>query len=206
MIANAEATNPKYPVLMADMFHIPNLLTLFRSISGPLIALLLYGGEVAGMVALAVYVGACLSDFLDGWLARRWDQVSDFGRMLDPIADKLLVAAVLVALVDLDVLPDLHIIPVIIILCRELLVSGMREYLAGDLVINVTWAAKWKTTIQMVAIGFLIGGEFGPVAGIGITLMWISALLTAYTGYVYMKTGVGHMMVRDGKRAVEETS
>ena len=186
------------------MLQIPNLLTLFRSISGPLIALLLYGGEIAGAVALVIYICAALTDFLDGWLARRWDQVSDFGRMLDPIADKLLVAAVLIALVDLNVLRGFHIIPIVIILCRELLVPGLREYLAGDLIIPVTWAAKWKTTIQMVAIGFLVAGEFEPVAGIGITLLWVAALLTAYTGYVYMKSGVVHMMVRDGRRAVEK--
>src|SRR5437667_12495558 len=131
-------------------------------------------------------------------MARRWAQQSDFGRFLDPIADKLLVAATLFMLVAMDRLSAGAVLPALVILCREILVSGLREYLAELRVgLPVSRLAKWKTAIQMVAIGVLIVGDAGPsflpVVAIGGFLLWIAALLTLLTGYDYLRLGLAHM-------------
>jgi cardiolipin synthase len=131
-------------------------------------------------------------------MARRWAQQSEIGRFLDPIADKLLVAATLFMLTAFARLSEGAVLPALVILCREILVSGLREYLAGIRVgMPVSRLAKWKTTIQMVAIGFLIVGDAGPaivpVAAIGETLLWAAAILTLITGYDYLRAGLAHM-------------
>ena len=154
-------------------------------------------------VALAVFIAAAVTDFLDGYYARAWDQQSAFGRMLDPIADKLLVASCLLMLAAEDSIHGWTLWAAIVILCREILVSGLREYLAGLRVsVPVTRLAKWKTTVQLVAIGFLLAGEAGdlliPVTTrVGIALLWISAIFTLYTGWDYFRAGIHHLIAED---------
>ncbi|MGN6469842.1 MAG: CDP-diacylglycerol--glycerol-3-phosphate 3-phosphatidyltransferase, partial [Rhizobiaceae bacterium] len=136
----------------------------------------------------------------DGYLARIWEQTSNIGRMLDPIADKLLVSAVLLLLAHNGTIDKYSLWAAIIILCREILVSGLREYLAGLKVsVPVTRLAKWKTTVQMVSLGFLIAGPAGDkvlpqATHIGIVLLWISAIITLYTGYDYFRAGLKHVI------------
>jgi cardiolipin synthase (CMP-forming) len=153
--------------------------------------------------ALAVFVAAGVTDFLDGYIARMWDQHSAFGRMLDPIADKLLVSSCLLMLAADESIHGWTLWAAIVILCREILVSGLREYLAALRVsVPVTKLAKWKTTVQLVAIGFLLAGEAGdmvlPFTTLtGIALLWLSALLTIYTGYDYFRAGIHHLIAED---------
>ncbi len=140
-----------------------------------------------------------ISDFLDGYFARAWGQQSSLGRMLDPIADKLLVASCLLMLAAENTIHGWSLFAAVVILCREILVSGLREYLAELRVsVPVTRLAKWKTTLQLIAVGFLIAGEAGDavvpgVTKIGITLLWLSALLTLYTGWDYLQAGLRHL-------------
>jgi cardiolipin synthase len=187
-------------------FSIPNLLTYGRILAVPLVVLCFFlegrleGSDPARWTALGIFVIASLTDFLDGYLARIWKQTSNIGKMLDPIADKLLVAAVLLLMAADGTIAGWTLWAAIIILCREILVSGLREYLAELKVsVPVTRLAKWKTTVQLVAVGFLIAGPAGDkVIGysteIGITLLWISAIITLYTGYDYFRAGLKHMM------------
>jgi cardiolipin synthase len=169
---------------------------------------LLGGGLWLRWVALALFIAAGITDFLDGYLARIWGQQSTFGRMLDPIADKLLVSSCLLMLAVDSTIKGPTIWAAIVILCREILVSGLREYLAELRVsVPVTQLAKWKTAMQLVAVGFLLAGPAGDavlsrwvgygattVTLIGIVLLWLSALLTLYTGYDYFRAGVRHLI------------
>jgi CDP-diacylglycerol--glycerol-3-phosphate 3-phosphatidyltransferase/cardiolipin synthase len=148
---------------------------------------------------------AAITDFFDGYLARAWSQQSALGQMLDPIADKLLVAAVLFMLVADRTISGLSIAAAIVILCREILVSGLREFLADLKVsIPVSRVAKWKTTLQLVALGFLIAGPAGDKllpknTEIGHILLWIAALLTIYTGLDYLRSGIRHILETEAK-------
>ena len=150
-----------------------------------------------------MFIAAGVTDYLDGYYARIWDQQSAFGRMLDPIADKLLVASCLLMLVADHTIHGWTLWAAMVILCREILVSGLREYLAGLRVsVPVTKLAKWKTTIQLVAIGFLIAGEAGEqfipaTTLIGIALLWMSAMFTIYTGWDYFRAGIHHLIKED---------
>jgi cardiolipin synthase len=181
--------------------NLPNALTLSRILATPVVCLLLFVGTWLGCwLALGVWIYACLTDFLDGYLARSWQQQSTFGRMLDPIADKLLVASVLLVLVGVDRLTGPSILPAAIILCREILVSGLREFLAQlQVSMPVTRLSKWKTTIQMIAIGFLVVGDAGPRFGplesvqVGVYGLWGAAALTLVTGYDYLRAGLHHV-------------
>jgi len=179
---------------------LPNLLTLSRIAAIPLLVLLLYfNGDFNRWVACALFIGACVTDYLDGYLARHRSEVSALGRFLDPIADKLLVAAVLLMLVAIGGVRGLVVLPALVILCREILVSGLREYLAEIRVpMPVSRLAKWKTTIQMIALGVLIVGEAGPAALpvqlIGEVGLWVAAALTLVTGYDYLQRGLKHML------------
>ena len=185
----------------SKVWNLPNILTYGRIMAVPIVAgLLLWGGNTARWTALAIYVVAAITDFFDGYLARRWQQQSSLGRMLDPIADKVLVAVVLLVLCADDVLRGGHIWAAIIILSREVLVSGLREYL-GELQVSVpvTRIAKWKTTVQLVSIGFLIAGPAGDTVlpyttQMGIAMLWIAAGLTLYTGYDYFRAGIRHVV------------
>jgi CDP-diacylglycerol--glycerol-3-phosphate 3-phosphatidyltransferase/cardiolipin synthase len=182
-------------------YNLPNLLTYGRVVAVPVVvALLFWPHETwARMTALGVYIAAAVTDFFDGYLARAWSQQSSLGRMLDPIADKLLVAAVLLMLSADRVIEGASVWAAIIILCREILVSGLREYLAELRVpVPVTAVAKWKTTAQLVSLGFLIAGPAAEpaVPGVtiaGIVLLWIAAMLTLYTGWDYMKASWQHV-------------
>lgn len=192
--------------MASHTYNIPNLLTYGRIAAVPLIVLCffaegrLHGSDMARWIALAVYIVASITDFLDGYLARIWNQTSNIGRMLDPIADKLLVSSILLLLAAAGTIAGWTIWAAIIILCREILVSGLREYLALLKVsVPVTWIAKWKTTIQLIAIGFLLAGPAGDkvlpyTTEIGIGLLWIAALITIYTGYDYFRAGLKHVV------------
>jgi len=196
---------------------LPNLLTYARIAAVPVVVGCMYwsgileGGLWARWVALAVFISAGITDILDGYFARSWGQQSALGRMLDPIADKLLVSASLLMLAAVDTIRGWSLLAAVVILCREILVSGLREYLAELRVsVPVTRLAKWKTTGQLVAIGFLLAGEAGdqliakvlgrleeavtPVTTVGLTLLWISAIVTLYTGWDYFRAGLRHVM------------
>ena len=178
---------------------VPNLLTLSRILAIPVVVGTFYvSGDYARWLGCALFAAAGFTDWLDGHVARRWSQQSELGRFLDPIADKLLVAATLFMLTATDRLSARAIPPALVILCREILVSGLREYLAGLRVgMPVSRLAKWKTAIQMIAIGVLIVGEAGwhviPVVAIGESLLWAAALLTLVTGYDYLRLGLPHI-------------
>ena len=187
--------------LPARPLAVPNLLTYARIAAVPaVVACLLFGGDNARWLALGLFIAAGVTDFFDGFLARRWSQQSSLGRMLDPIADKLLVSSCLLMLAADGTIRGWSLWAAIVILCREILVSGLREYLAELRVsVPVTQLAKWKTTLQLVAVGFLIAGKAGDailpvVTPIGLTLIWLSALLTLYTGWDYFRAGVRHLI------------
>ncbi len=181
------------------MTSLPNLLTLSRIAIIPVLVVMFFiHGDLARWIACALFVAAAVTDYFDGYFARRWRLISAFGRFLDPIADKLLVSAVILMLVATDGIAGLVVLPALIILCREVLVSGLREFLASlNVGLPVSWLAKWKTMLQMVALGVLIVGDAGPdeipVQLIGEIGLWIAALLTLVTGYDYLRLGLGHM-------------
>jgi len=178
------------------MLNLPNILTLSRIATLPILIGLLFVPEIwAAWTALALYVLSALTDFLDGWIARKQNIVSEFGTFLDPISDKIFVVSLLFVLVGIGRLPEFWIIAPIIIVIRELLVSGLREFLGPKNVkLPVSKLAKWKTTFQMLALGFLIIGPFAPYALItGQWLLALAAALTLITGWGYLKTGMTHI-------------
>jgi cardiolipin synthase len=200
MSENALNSRPR-KTRFSEIWNLPNVLTYGRIIAVPLVAgLLMYGGFTARWVALAIYVVAAITDFFDGYLARKWQQQSSLGVMLDPIADKVLVAVVLLVLSADGILFGGHIWAAIIILAREVLVSGLREYLGAlQVSVPVTKIAKWKTTVQLLAIGFLIAGPAGDeifpyITRIGIVGLWVAAALTLYTGFDYFRAGIRHVV------------
>ncbi|MFP6758755.1 MAG: CDP-diacylglycerol--glycerol-3-phosphate 3-phosphatidyltransferase [Alphaproteobacteria bacterium] len=180
---------------------LPNILTLSRIFVIPLLVGAFYlPAPISNWTAFGLFVVASATDYFDGYLARRLGQISPFGRFLDPVADKLLVAAAIVMLIWADRAP---LIPALIILCREILVSGLREFLAELKVgLPVTQLAKWKTGSQMVAICLLLIGNAPPVndiLGMSLTdfggiLLWVAAALTAVTGYDYLRVGLKHIV------------
>lgn len=192
-------------------YNIPNLLTYGRILAVPLIVVCFFVegklsiSNTARWVALWIFIIASITDFLDGYLARIWNQTSNIGRMLDPIADKLLIASILLLVAADQTIAGWSLWAAIIILCREILVSGLREYLAQlkvSISVPVSRIAKWKTTAQMVAIAFLLAGPAGDeilphTTQIGIVLLWVSALLTIYSGYDYFRVGLKHMVDED---------
>jgi len=195
------------PVRAASL---PNVLTYLRILAVPAVVLCLFliEGDAGRWWALGVYIVACITDWLDGYLARVWHQQTVLGRMLDPIADKLLVASCLLMLAAEETIRGWSLLASVVILCREILVSGLREYLAELRVsVPVSRLAKWKTIWQLVAVGFLIAGDAGDkafselfkqdtliITNIGLALLWLSALVTLYTGWDYMRAGVRHMI------------
>ncbi len=193
----------------AKTLSLPNMLTYARIAAIPVVVACVFWESILDgpiwlrWVALAVFIAAGITDYLDGYYARIWDQHSAFGRMLDPIADKLLVASCLLMLAADNSIHGWTLWAAIVILCREILVSGLREYLAGLRVsVPVTKLAKWKTTIQLVAIGFLIAGDAGEqiipaTTLIGIVLLWVSAIFTIYTGWDYFRAGIRHLIEED---------
>ncbi len=187
--------------LSASLTTLPNILTLSRIACIPVIvALFFVPANWAAWLACVVFSMAAMTDYLDGYLARQREQVSTFGKLLDPIADKMLVAAVLLLLVGFGQLAGVSIIPALIILMREILVSGMREFLAGlgSTGLPVTYLAKWKTVVQMVALGFLIVGDAGPdflpVTLIGVIGIWAASALTLITGWQYVQESASQIV------------
>ncbi|MDG1288012.1 MAG: CDP-diacylglycerol--glycerol-3-phosphate 3-phosphatidyltransferase [Rickettsiales bacterium] len=178
--------------------NIPNYLTALRIAIIPLmLAVFVIPDGIGNVVAAGLFVLASISDFFDGYLARKWNVQSSMGRFLDPIADKLLIAAILILLVDARVVEGWHILPAIAILCREILVSGLREFLAEvKVVVPVTNLAKWKTGVQMGALFFMLLGPITPLwlggDSFGLLLLWLAATLTLYTGYNYLVQGLKH--------------
>ena len=178
---------------------VPMLLTLFRIAAIPgVVALLYLDTNLGRYLACTLFGIAAITDFFDGYLARAWSQQSKMGQFLDPVADKLLVASALLMMAGFGQISGLVILPAIVILCREIMVSGLREFLAEIRVgIPVSTLAKWKTTLQMFSIGFLIvgdtGPEFLPTRLIGEAGLWIAAVLTLITGYDYLHAGLRHM-------------
>ncbi len=190
---------------------IPNILTIGRIIIVPFFVLAFYlPGFYGDLTACVLFVIASFTDFLDGMLARMMGEESKLGELLDPIADKIIVATALILLVMSGTIRHYEVIAAIIILTREILISGLREFLArGQILLPVTNLAKLKTFLQMVAIALLLTGETGNkilnfqdynAQTIGIILLWLSAFLTLYTGYEYLRKGIDHAMSEDNKK------
>ncbi len=178
---------------------LPNKLTLSRIVVIPIILVLLFVPKTwAAWVALAFFTSAGITDWLDGYLARRGNEVTRVGQFLDPIADKLLVSAVILVLVSIQQIDGLTIFPAIIILMREVAVSGLREFLAGlQVSVPVSRLAKWKTTIQMIALGFLMIGDryapsFIPATAIGDLGLWVAGGFTLVTAWDYWRASLKH--------------
>ena len=179
-------------------FNLSNILTLSRILIIPIIVILIYlKSPIYGWIAFVLFCLAGITDYFDGYLARIRNEVSKLGTFLDPIADKLLVAAVILILTAKETIADWETIPALIILLREIAVAGLREYLAGIKVsVPVSKIAKFKTSLQLVALAILILSESGinfiPIILFGKIALWIAALLTLYTGYDYLKSGLKH--------------
>jgi len=189
---------------------IPNILTIGRIIIVPFFVLAFYlPGFYGDLTACVLFVIASFTDFLDGMLARMMGEESKLGELLDPIADKIIVATALILLVMSGTIKHYEVIAAIIILTREILISGLREFLArGQIKLPVTNLAKLKTFLQMLAIALLLTGKTGNrilnfqdynAQIIGIILLWLSAFLTLYTGYEYLRKGIDHAMSEDSK-------
>ena len=178
--------------------NLSNLLTISRIIVIPIIVLLIYmQGPISGWIAFILFCIAGITDYFDGHFARIRKEISRLGIFLDPIADKLLVASVILILTSKGIISDFEIIPALIILVREIVVSGLREFLAGIKVsVPVSKIAKFKTALQLIALGILILSEGGfivlPILMFGKIALWIAAILTLYTGYDYLKSGLKH--------------
>jgi cardiolipin synthase len=183
-------------------FTLPNILTYGRIAAAPLVGLTYYIPNNWGpWIAFWIFVVASITDYFDGYLARAWKQQSSLGRMLDPIADKLLVSVAILILVADGILDGWSIWAAIIVLMREVFVSGLREYLAELRVsVPVTRLAKYKTTMQLVAIAALliapaiVGSKQGLVINLGLTFFWAAAIVTLYTGYDYFRAGLKHLV------------
>ena len=190
--------------------QIPNILTIGRIIIVPIFVLTFFiPGFFGDLIPFFLFVIASFTDYLDGLLARLFKEESKLGELLDPIADKILVAAALILLVMNGVIKNYEVVAAIIILTREILISGLREFLAkGRITMQVTSLSKLKTFIQMIAIAILLTGESGNkvvnfqdynAQTIGIILLWLSAFLTLYTGYDYLRKGIDHAINQDNK-------
>lgn len=186
--------------MMTMLKMVPNWMTILRIMVAPVIAVLIWVDDVKTgyMPALTLFVLASISDFIDGWMARRLGVVSKLGAMLDPIADKVLIGTCLVSLAHVTEDGWWFILPAIIIMTREFLISGLREFMAGRSVnMPVSVLAKWKTTLQLVAIGFLVGAPVFPslpmANPIGLALLWAAAFVTAQTGFAYYRGVLEHV-------------
>ncbi|MCP4923435.1 MAG: CDP-diacylglycerol--glycerol-3-phosphate 3-phosphatidyltransferase [bacterium] len=179
--------------------HLPNTLTMTRIAIIPLVVVcILLNTHVTNLIGTVLFAIASFTDFLDGYLARTWKATTRFGQFLDPVADKLLVASALFTLTGIERIDGLQVIPALVILCREILVSGLREFLAGAKVsIPVTQLAKWKTALQLFAIGALILHDSAPWGlpshWIGVIGLWVAAALTLRTGWDYFQAGYKHI-------------
>ena len=179
-------------------FSLPNLLTYGRIIAVPaVVGCFFIDGPISNWIAFVLFVAASITDWLDGYLARAWSQQSALGRMLDPIADKLLIAGCLLCLCAFDIIASWALWAAVIILFREIAVSGLREFLASlQVSVPVSQLAKWKTAIQMTSLAvLLIAPAIHPIiVDIGLGLLWIAALVTLITGYDYFRAGLRHLL------------
>jgi cardiolipin synthase len=197
-----QASAPLRRPLRMQVFNLPNLLTYGRIAAAPLVGATYYiPGNWGPWIAFSLFVVASVTDYFDGYLARVWQQQSALGRMLDPIADKLLVSVSILILVADGILAGQSLWAAVIILMREIFVSGLREFLAELRVsLPVTRLAKWKTTMQLVAIGALLiapalqGAKSGVLIDLGLTFFWATAIVTLYTGYDYFRAGLKHLV------------
>jgi CDP-diacylglycerol--glycerol-3-phosphate 3-phosphatidyltransferase/cardiolipin synthase len=189
---------------------IPNYLTIGRIIIVPIFVISFYlPGFYGDIIPFSLFIVASFTDFLDGLLARMFKEESKLGELLDPIADKIIVAAALILLVMNGTIKNYEVIAAIIILTREILISGLREFLAiGRIKLPVSSLAKYKTFLQMFSISILLTGETGNkiinfqdynAQTIGIILLWLSSFLTLYTGYEYLRKGIDHAISEDEK-------
>ncbi len=189
---------------------IPNILTIGRIIIVPFFVFAFYlPGFYGDVIAFSLFIVASFTDVLDGLLARMFKEESKLGELLDPIADKIIVAAALILLVMNGIIKNYEVVAAIIILTREILISGLREFLAkGQIKMPVSNLAKLKTFLQMFSIAILLTGETGNkiinfqdynAQTIGIILLWLSAFLTLYTGYEYLRKGIDHAISEDEK-------
>jgi CDP-diacylglycerol--glycerol-3-phosphate 3-phosphatidyltransferase len=181
---------------------LPNLLTLSRIFAVPLFVILMWNASWVGYTAaFALYCLAGLTDYLDGYLARANGTVSKLGVFLDPVADKIMVAAVIVMLIHNEHIRGWHVIPALVIILREISVSGLREFLATARVgLPVSQLAKWKTTFQMISLGALILAPASahwwpalPSQPVGLVTLWLAGVLTLVTGWDYLRIGLKHM-------------
>ena len=184
---------------MAKIYTIPNIITFIRIFLIPIILYLLFS-ENPNIVLIAglLFIISSVSDYFDGYLARTLNQSSKLGTLLDPIADKLLIASVIVVLVDTGVISNIHVVPALIILLREIAISGLREFLAKlNTDMPVSKLAKYKTTFQMISLSILIislGFELNDLLwNIGLITLWIAAIITLLSGYNYMAKGLKHI-------------
>ena len=187
------------------MLTLPNILTLSRIFAVPLLVFLLWKPSWFDYaITFGLYCLVGITDYFDGYLARTQGTVSRLGMFLDPIADKIMVAAVIVMLVSSrnssgePIIHSFHIVPALVILLREIIVSGLREFLAGlQVSVPVSQLAKWKTTLQLVSLGALILGgavpQFPWVHDVGLIALWAAAVLTLVTGWDYLRVGLKHM-------------
>ena len=189
----------------------PNLLTIIRIILASLIALILifFDSKIAYFISFILFSLAGVTDYFDGWLARKKGQISDLGRMLDPIADKILVISTFIILMSNNVIEGFNAIAAFIIIYREIFISGLREFLGNkSLVVKVTKLAKWKTAIQFITILVFLGSQvinnfymYTDIINIFIEftctlLIWITSLISLYTGINYLRTSYGHLSTR----------
>lgn len=190
------------------MYSLPNLLTISRIVVIPVIFMMVYiQSSVWQLLAAVLFIVASITDYLDGYLARARNETSAFGRLLDPIADKLLVASALVVILAVPgmVVCKLSYIPVIVILCREILVSGLREFLMEVKVgMPVTRLAKWKTGFQMTALSMMLLKGFWLWGGIGEILLWIAGVLTFITGYQYFQKSLNYIKKIEKEKKAEK--
>ena len=184
---------------MAKIYTIPNIITFVRIILIPIILYLLFSdNSKVVLIAGLLFIISSISDYFDGYLARTLNQSSKLGTLLDPIADKLLIAAVIIVLIDTRVIADIHVIPAIIILLREIAISGLREFLAKlNTDMPVSKLAKYKTTFQMVSLSILIiglGFELNDFLwNLGLVTLWLAAIITLLSGYNYVVKGLKYI-------------
>jgi cardiolipin synthase len=179
------------------LFLVPNIITIARILAIiPIVWLVMSGDTALRAVALVLYVIAAASDWLDGYLARAWNQYSPLGRMLDPIADKLLVGILIAALAWDGSFSGWDMIPACAILFREFFIPGLREFLGNiKVVLPVSWLAKWKTTIQLVALALVLLERIIPSLGLASDIvLWVAGILTIWTGFQYLRASWPHLV------------
>jgi cardiolipin synthase len=202
MSMTVQANEPARSQAGLGAFNVPNILTYGRIAAAPLVGATYYiPGNWGPWIAFTIFVIASITDYFDGYLARAWKQQSALGRMLDPIADKLLVSVAILVLAQDGMFDGTSFWAAVIILMREVFVSGLREFLAELRVsLPVTRFAKWKTTMQLIAVAALLiapalqGARHGFIVNLGLTFFWATALVTLYTGYDYFRAGLRHLV------------